>query len=88
MSNVTLNKRDIDLFYRLHPSLMMYVSKKLGIREISKNAETFRKLPLEKVNQFRIRLYENTYLFDQFIDENPYHFSSENLDIVREWKRF
>ncbi len=64
MKNSILTKKDIDLFYKLHPSLMMYVSRKLGIYGIPKNTILFRKLPLEKVNEFKMRLYDNIHLFD------------------------
>ncbi|MCX6703137.1 MAG: hypothetical protein NTV02_00390 [Candidatus Zambryskibacteria bacterium] len=88
MKNKFLTKKDIDLFYKLHPSLMMYAGEKLGMKNIPKNWKTFRKLSLDIVNEFRTRLYENTDIFDQFIKENPHNFSDKELEIVREWKHF
>lgn len=88
MKNKSLTKKDIDLFYKLHPSLMMYAGEKSGIRKIPKNTETFRKLPLEKVNEFRTGLYKNSIFFDQFIAENPYNFSNNDLENVKGWRHF
>ena len=44
--------------------------------------------PVNERVQVRDQLYQNIELIDSFLNDNPFHFSAEELGIVRSWKHF
>jgi hypothetical protein len=85
-----LSEEDAELFYKLHPALLFYTDQRKGIlRDASiTTVEEFRQLGPEEVNKVREALYKHPKLIDSFVQENPYNFSQEELEIVRSWKNF
>ena len=50
--------------------------------------EKFMDLPLEEKVEIRDALHDKIDLIDSFIEENPFKFLAEELEIVRGWKNF
>src|SRR3954462_10117936 len=78
---------DVDLFFRLHRSLMFFVNERLKV--IDKKVatpEAYSGLPPETRIKVHKALLEHMELIDAFADENPFRFPGEDLEIVRSWK--
>jgi hypothetical protein len=82
-----LSLEEVDLFFRLHRSLMFYVNRKLKVldEEVA-TPEKYSGLPPETRLKVHQALLEHTELIDDFADENPFRFPEEDLAIVRSWK--
>ncbi|EKE20754.1 MAG: hypothetical protein ACD_7C00492G0006 [uncultured bacterium] len=84
-----LSENDIHLFYKLHPALLFYVNKRLGIlTDNIKTPDELRQINVEKILKVRNKLFENIQLIDDFAKENPFGFSQEELEIVSSWKQY
>ena len=83
-----LSEEDVELFYKLYHALLVYVNKKLNVVRGIKSPRDLKKLPIEKINKIRNRLYKHPELIDSFVAENPLNFSSDELKIISSWKNF
>lgn len=83
-----LSKEDVELFYRLFHSLLVYVNKKLEIVKGLNSPDDFKKFSLEKINNIREQLYKQPELIDSFVSENRSNFSSNELKVISSWKNF
>jgi hypothetical protein len=83
-----LSTEDVDLFYKLMWRLQLYVSRKRQMLSKIASVEGYGALPMADKIPVRDSLWENPELIDAFIRENPDGLSSEDLEIVRRWKRF
>ncbi|MCX7422304.1 MAG: DUF6398 domain-containing protein [Planctomycetia bacterium] len=82
-----LELQDVELFFRLHRTLMFFVNQRLKvISNKVATAEEFSALSPEVRVQVRDALNANLDLIESFVDENPAHFSDDELDIVRSWR--
>ena len=82
-----LSLEDVDLFFRLHRSLMFFVNQKLKvIDEEVATPEKYSGLPPETRLKVHQALLDHRELIDAFADENPFHFDEADLEIVRSWK--
>lgn len=79
--------QDVELFFRLYGSLMVYVSKKFNILNLNSPGD-FMKTPLERIRKLREKFYAHPELIDSFVKENPYHLSPRDLEVISEWKHF
>ena len=78
---------DVDLFFRLHRSLMFFVNQRLKvIDEKVATPEAYSGLPPETRIKVHKALLDHMDLIDAFADENPFHFDEADLEIVRSWK--
>ncbi|MFQ6028349.1 MAG: hypothetical protein ACE5Q6_12725 [Dehalococcoidia bacterium] len=82
------SEQDADQFFELMFSLQLYAGQQLGALSNNSTLEEYRDCPLESKLQVRDALYENKFLIDSFIQENPAHLSSGDLAIVAKWKQF
>jgi hypothetical protein len=82
-----LSEQDTKLFYQLMWALQFYVNQKLKIHDI-KCIDDYADSATDQKVKVRESLYENIELIDSFIQENPQNFSTENLAIISEWKKF
>ncbi len=80
-----VSEQDLQLFYKLHPALLLYADQKLNMLDCSSTEEIIELPPGEKM-AIREALYDRIDLIDSFVHENPFNFSSEELDIVLSWK--
>jgi len=83
-----LPEEDIDLFYKLYPTLLFYTNERRGIMRDVATVDEFMQLPIEEIHKVREALYEYPELIDSFVNENSFAFSQEELEIVRSWKHF
>lgn len=81
-----LPKKDLELFYRLHPSLLLYTNQRLKKVSDVSTLEDFLELSIEEKVKIRNGLCNHLELLDSFIVENPFNFSPEELEIVAGWK--
>jgi hypothetical protein len=82
-----LSEQDAKLFYQLMWALQFYVNQKLKIHDIKCIDDYAASATAQKI-KVRELLYEHVELIDSFVQENPQIFSTENLAIVSEWKKF
>ena len=82
-----LDPLDFAQFARLHRTLMLFVNHRLNVipNRFTKQEELAALSPnvLAKV---RDAFTANVDLIESFVNENPAHFSEEELDIVRSWR--
>jgi hypothetical protein len=83
-----LSEEDTELFYKLYPALLVYTNQQKGIIRSVTTVEEFMQLPSEEMNKVRESLYGQPGLIDAFVQENPFNFSQDELEIVRGWKNF
>jgi len=83
---VKLAQEDLNLFFRLYPALLVYANQQLNVVDGVPTLEKFMNSGLEKQVNVRNALYDNIALINSFVTENPFNFSSVELEIVAEWK--
>lgn len=84
-----LPQQDIHLFYKLHLALLFYANQELNILpDKIKTTEALKNAGLEKLYKVRDKLMDDPQLIDEFVKENPFHFSQKELDIILNWKHF
>src|SRR5437879_5690932 len=82
-----LNPHDLELFFRLHRTLMFFVNQRLQVvsDEVA-SPEDFAALAPEVRLKVRSALLEHTELIQSFVDENPNHLTEAELAIVQSWQ--
>lgn len=78
---------DSALFFRLMWEVQFYVNQKLDILPDVKSVEKYARLPSEEKIKARDALYQHPELLEAFVSENPAKLSSDELEIVKSWKR-
>lgn len=86
MESKCLSKEDVELFYKLHWSLLFYANSKLDIIRGLNQPSDFAKMNLEDVLRLRDIVYKRKNIIDKFIKENPFNFEQEELNIIEAWK--
>ena len=82
-----LEPQDVELFFRLHRTLMFFVNQRLKvIPNKLATPEEFAVLSPEVRLKVRDALNAKLDLIESFVDENPAHLSEDELDIVRSWR--
>jgi hypothetical protein len=85
---MTLPEEDVKLFYQLYPALLVYVNLHQNTLKLASTPEEFMAHSANERVQVRDQLYQHIGIIDSFIKDNPYGFSSQDLEIVRSWKHF
>ena len=85
--NMKLSKEDVDLYYKLHWSLLFYVNQKHKVIE-GLNVPILRQENPQKVMELYGKLFSDLGLIDSFAAENPFNFNRDELDIIKSWKNF
>ena len=83
-----LAREDSDLFFKLMWHLHHYVNEQLHILDEIGSLEEYAQLPTSEKVQVRDALWENPALIDAYVKDNPAGLTTEELDIIRNWKRF
>ena len=84
-----LSKEEADLFYKLNDSLLFYTNQKYPvIKGFDSPVLKGKEYPQEKIAELIKKLYSNPELINSFIDENPFKFTQEELNIIRGWRKF
>lgn len=82
-----LEPQDVELFFRLHRTLMFFVNQRLKvISDDLATPEEFAALIPEVRLKVRDALNANVDLIQSFVAENPAHLAEDELDIVRSWR--
>lgn len=82
-----LNPQDVELFFRLHRTLMFFVNQRLKVLpDHLARPEAFAALAPEVRLKVRDALLDHTNLIQSFVDENPAHLSDDELAIVWSWR--
>lgn len=82
-----LPEKDIYQFYSLYHSLLVYANKKYTITTIESPLDVFM-TPSGEIEALKDKLYEHPGLIQEFVEENPCNFSSDELTIISGWKTF
>jgi hypothetical protein len=85
---MSLPGKDVQLYYKLHWSLLYYVNKKHNIIKGIKTPDQLKKAPLDETYKLREKLYKDTKLIDSYVHENPSKLPPGELEIVADWKHF
>ena len=83
-----LSQEDTALFFKLMPALQTFANRRLKIIKELKDVETYKTISNEKRVELRNAVYENLKVIDDFVRENPFSFSQDELDIVSGWENF
>jgi hypothetical protein len=82
-----LDPPDLQLFFRLHRTLMFFVNQRLQVLpDDLANPEEFAALAPEVRLQVRDALLDHLDLIPSFVDENPARLPEDELAIVRSWQ--
>ena len=82
-----LSKESANLFYRLMWALMFYTNQKYPVIKELKEP-MFKNRPPAEIIGLNDKLFSHPELIDSFVDENPFSFTQEELEIIRSWKNF
>jgi len=82
-----VSQEDAKLFFKLYHPLIYYVIAKYDLLDM-KTPEEIKRVSLEETKDLRDELYNHPEVIQEFVEENPFNFSREELDIVYEWKHF
>jgi Domain of unknown function (DUF6398) len=87
LREMLLTPQDVELFFRLHRALMFFVNQRLKvIPDDVGSPDEFSSLSPEARLKVRDAFLQRTDLIEQFVEENPAHLTSDELDIVRSWQ--
>jgi hypothetical protein len=83
-----LSPEDAALFFKLMPALQAHANGRLQIIKDIETPEQYKKTTNEKRIQLRNALYKEPEIIDEFVRENPFGLSPDELAIVSGWKNF
>ena len=81
-----LSPDDVELFFKLHHSLMHFVNQRLGVVPDIASLEEFATLPPESRVKVRKALLDKMNLIESFVAENPENLSDDETDIILSWR--
>jgi len=82
-----LVEKDIEEFFKLHKSLLLYVNNKQHLVKGLSSISDLNVAPLEKIVELRDMAVNDPTLIDLFIKENPFEFTDKELKTVEYWKK-
>ena len=83
---MNLPTEDARLFFKLFFALLAYTNRQLKITPKVSAPTDISKSGGDALMKMRDSLYADTKLIVHFIEENPEHFTQEELDIITSWK--
>src|ERR1019366_10184737 len=82
-----LEPQDVELFFKLHRSLMLFVNHRLKVvPDDIASPDAFAALSPQVRLKVRDALNAHVELIESFVGENPAHLSDDELGIVRSWQ--
>ncbi len=82
-----LRPQDVELFFRLHRTLMFFVNQHLKVLpDDVASPDEFSSLSPEVRLKVRDALVGHMDLIQAFVDENPAHLAEDELEIVHSWQ--
>lgn len=85
-NNANLPRKAADLFYKVYFSLLEYVNNKYQIDTSLKKIYKQDNLDAEKLVPINKYIWSNRHVIDDYLKDNPYHFSKDELDIIDGFK--
>jgi len=85
--NMKLSKEEANLFYKLIWALLFYTNQKHPVIKELKEP-MFKNRPPADIISLHEKLFSHLELIDSFVDENPFGFTQEELEIIKSWKHF
>ena len=83
-----LSPTECHLFYKLHPALMFFANERLKLLpDDVADPEEYTSLPPETRIKVRDALHNQPDLIGEFVRENPFSFTPEELEIVASWRQ-
>ncbi len=79
-----LNEEEVNLFYKMSGALLFYINQKYPVIKELKEP-VFKNAPPADIKSLYERLSSHTELIDYFVDENPFSFTQEELEIIKSW---
>ena len=83
-----ISSEDADLFFKLMPALQTYANRSLQVIKNLNDVEGYQKISNEQRVKLRNAVYKKPKIIDDFVRENSFGFSSDELEIVSGWKNF
>ena len=83
-----VSEQDAKLFFKLMGALQTFVNQKLKLVPKISDPEDLAGSSLEEKYQIRKAVYEESALINLFVQENPYSFTEDELNIVSSWNGF
>jgi hypothetical protein len=80
-----LSRDDVELFFKLHRSLMHFVNERLSIVPDVASPDEFGALPPKARLAVRKAFLNRLDLIESFVDENPASLSDDEIDLVLPW---
>ncbi len=85
-NNAHLCKKAADHYYKLYFAVLDYINQKYKIRPEMKKIYKQEELDVDELDAIDQYLWEHKEIIDDFIKENPNHFTPEELEEVKEFK--
>lgn len=83
---MNLPPADIDLFYKLHGSLLAFANRELKILPKGIAPEQVRQQPIQQVANLRDACYAKPAILDAYLAANPDRLPADELAIVASWQ--
>lgn len=80
-----LSAEDTDIYYKLNLALLTFANKKLNVFPAAKTPEEITQLPFDERVVLRNALWDEDNLIESFLNENPFHFPTDEMNIVGSW---
>ena len=85
-SEAKLSEEDAFLFFKIYFALLEYVNKKYHIQPLLKAIYQQTDLPPNLLLPIRDYLFEHLEIIDDFINDNPYHLTDDELELAYNFK--
>lgn len=83
-----LQPEDARLFFKLMPALQVFGNRHLNLIKNLEDVEQYKKISNEQRLTLREAVYAKPEVIEAFVNENPFGFSKDELEIVASWKNF
>jgi hypothetical protein len=76
---------EVARFYKLYHAVLLYTNQRLGLARQVTTLAQLRSMPEQAQYELRAAFYAHRQLLEAFVQENPQHFSAEELALVASW---
>lgn len=83
-----LTPQEAALFFKLMPALQVFANQQLQIVKNLEDVEKYKNISNEQRMKLRNAVYEQPEVIGEFVRQNPFEFSADEIEIVSNWKNF
>lgn len=83
---MNLSREDAQLFFKLFLALLAYTNRQHNIVPEVITSDDIRRLTTQQTAAIRDQVYAHPEILTRYLDENPHHFTPEELNIVASWQ--